>query len=143
MPVTCLAWMPAGVGEPVVGVDYVEVDCACYHACGDRVVVDLLEQVVGIASRKFDAAEIVGAHVVEVGVYVVAQTEIEAGIHQPAYARVDVVAAHVAPGYRHLRCAYDVGEMLVLITERLGYHESDVHVAALPHAFGEAVAGGA
>jgi len=96
--------------EPVVRVDYVAVDRAGYHSGHDRVVVDFLEQVVGVAAREFDAAQVVGAHVVEVGVDVVAEPEIEVGIHHAADTLLDVVAADVAPCHRHLRRAYDVGE---------------------------------
>ena len=36
-----------------------------------------------------------------------------------------------------------MSELAVFVTERLRDNESDVHIAALPHAFCETVAGGA
>ena len=81
-------------------------------------------------------------HVVEIGIDMVTETEVEIGIHQVADALLHILACHVAPCYRHLRCADDVGEVFLFIAERLGYDERDVHVATLPHALCKAVAGG-
>ena len=132
-----------GVGEPVVGVDDVARNRAGYHSCRYAVVVDFLEQVVGIASRELDAAEVVEAHVVEIGVDVVAQAEVHLGAHVASDALFHVVARHVAPCHRHLRCAYYAGETAVFVAPRLRDYEVYFHVAALPHAACEAVACGA
>ena len=64
------------VGEPVVAVDDVEGDCAGYDPGHDGVVVDLLEEVVGVAAGELDAPQVVEALVVEVGVDVRAQVEV-------------------------------------------------------------------
>ncbi len=65
-----------GIGQPVVAVDYVAVDGACDHSGRDRIIVDLFKKIVGIATRELYAAEIVGAHIVEIGIYMVAQTKV-------------------------------------------------------------------
>ncbi len=72
----------------------------------------------------------------------VAEAEIEVGVHDLAYAALDILAAHVAPCYGGLRRADDVGEVAFLVAERFGDYEGDFHVATLPHALGQAIAGG-
>ncbi len=72
----------------------------------------------------------------------VAETEVKLGIHHLADALLYVVARYVPPGHRGLGGSDNVGELLVLVAERLGDHEGYIHVAALPHAAGQAVAGG-
>ncbi len=48
-----LLGMDAGrIGEPVVTMDDVEINCAGNDACGDRVIVDFFENIVGVASSR-------------------------------------------------------------------------------------------
>ncbi len=90
------------IRQPVVGVDDVEIKRAGYHSRCDGVIVDLFQQIVRIASGEFNTAEIICTHIVEVGIYMVAQSEIEVGIHDIAYSLLHIVAAHVAPCDRNL-----------------------------------------
>ncbi len=130
------------IGQPVVGVDYIAVNSACNNSRHYRIIVDFLKQVIGITPRKLYAAEVIGAHVVEIGIDFVAQTEIQVGIHHLPYPALNIIAADVAPCHRHLRCADDVGKLPVFIAEWLGYDKGYVHISALPHAFCQAIAGG-
>ena len=131
------------IGQPVVAVDDVEIERAGYDACADRIVVDLFDKIVGIAARELETSQVVGAHIVEVGVDMVAQPVVEVGRHDAPDALLDIVAVDVAPGYRSLACADYVGKVAVFVAEGLGDDEGYIHVATLPHAASEAVAGGA
>ena len=91
-----------GICEPVVGVDHIEVKGASDHAGANRIVVDLFEKIVGVAAGEFETSEIVGAHVVEVGINMVSEPEVEVGIHIFAYAVFDVFAVYISPGDRYL-----------------------------------------
>ena len=71
----------------------------------------------------------------------VAETEVKLGVHKLADAGVDIITVDVAPCDRHLRVADNMGETAVFIAKRLGNDKCDVHVAALPHATGKAIAG--
>ena len=129
--------------QPVVRVDDVEIKRTGDHACNNRIVVDFFKKIVGIASRELYAAQIIGAHIVEIGINMVAEAVVQLRTHQTAYAGVDIVAVDIAPCHRHLRATDYVGEAFVFIAERLGDDEGYVHVATLPHALCQAVAGGA
>ena len=50
------------IGEPVVRVDDIKVDCAGYHSCHYRVVVDFLKQIVGISPRELYTPQVIGVH---------------------------------------------------------------------------------
>ena len=132
-----------GIGEPVVRVDDVEIERAGHDTGTYRVVVYLLDKIVGITAGKLDAPQVVGAHIVKIGIDMVAQTEIEVGGHDIADALAHIVGIDVAPAHGHLRHAHDVGEMVFLIAIRLGDDKGYLHVATLPHAFCETVARGA
>ena len=98
-----LLGMDAGrVGEPVVGVNHVEFLSAGYHAGANRVIVDFFQEIVGISAGELDASEIIQAHVVEVGIDMVAQTEILVRVHDVAYAAFHIFAAYVTPCHRDL-----------------------------------------
>ena len=88
--------------QPVVTVNDVTVDRAGNDTGCYRIIVDLFKKVVGIAARELDTSEIIGAHVIEVGIYMVAQTEIQIRIHHLADARLDIITGYIAPRNRHL-----------------------------------------
>ena len=71
----------------------------------------------------------------------VTETEVKLGVHEFANACIDIITVDVAPCHRNLRVADNMGETAVFVAKRLGNDKSDVHVAALPHATGETVAG--
>ena len=140
---TCLGMYSGRIGEPVVAMDDIEVERACNHTRGNRVVVDFLEKIRGIFAGELYATEVVGAHIVEVGIYMVAETEIKVGGHEFAYTCIDIVTVDIAPCNRHLRVADYMSEASVFVAIRLGNDKGYVHVATLPHTTGEAVAGSA
>ena len=127
------------VGEPVMAVNDVAVHGAGNDTRNDAVVVDFFEQVLGITSREFYTSQVVGAHVVEVAVDVVAQVEVHLRVHHVTDAALNIVPVHVAPCHRCAVGTDDVGEFFGLIAPGLGDDKGDVHVAILPHALGESV----
>ncbi len=64
------------IGQPVVRVYDVEINSAGHNAGHYRIVVDFFKKIVGIASRELYRAKVIGAHIVEIGVDVVAQAEV-------------------------------------------------------------------
>ena len=71
-------------GEPVVGVDDVEVLGPCHHSRYDGVVVDLLVEVGRVSACKLHGSQFVDVHVAEVGIDMVAQPVVVVGRHQSA-----------------------------------------------------------
>ena len=120
--------------------DNVEIQSPGYNAGSNGVVVDFFKKIVGIFAGKFYASQIIGAHIVEIGIYMVSEAEIQVGIHNLAYAGFYIVAVYVAPSNRNLRCAYYTGKTPVFIAERFGDDECYVHIAAFPHSTGQPVA---
>ena len=57
---------PRWVGEPVVRVNDVARHCPRYDTRHDRVVVDLLQQVVRVSSAKLQTAQVIGAAIAKV-----------------------------------------------------------------------------
>ena len=129
----------SGVGEPVMGVDDVAIDGSCDHARHNTVIVNLLEQVLRIASRELDAPKVVGAHVVEITIDVVTQVEVQLRIHHLADAALHIIPFHIAPGHRCAVSSDDVGKILRFVSPGLWDDKCDVHVSIFPHALSEAV----
>ena len=127
------------VGEPVVRVNDVAVHGACDDACHDGVVVDFLEEVFGVSSRELDASQVVGVHVVEVAVDVVAQVVVGLRIHHIADAAFDIVPVDIAPSHRSAVGANDFSEVLGFVAPGLRNDKGDVHVAILGHSLCETV----
>ncbi len=131
------------VCQPVVRVYDVAGHRTRYHAGDYRVVVDLLEYVVGVTPGELQAAQVVELHVAEVGVYMVAQVEVELRVHVLAQPGAYVVPAYVLPRYGGVARAYYVGKPFLLVAPGLGYDEGDAYAAVGVHALGQAVAGSA
>ncbi len=129
------------VGEPVVGVDDVELFGACHDTCNDRIVVDFLVQVAGIASGKLHTSQVVDVHVVEVGIDVVTEPEIGVGVHDVAYTVFHIVVVDVAPGNRHGVHGNDIGSIAALVAERMWQAQRDVDVALSLQALGDTEVG--
>ena len=68
-------------------------------------------------------------HIIEVGIKVVAQTEIVIRIHDISHAAFHIVVIDIAPYDRHRIHRHDTCSRLVLIAEGMRQAESDVHVA--------------
>ncbi len=79
------------IGQPVVCMDDVVVECACHHTCDNRVIVDFLMQVSWITTGKLHRTKVVDVHVVEISIQMVAQAEIQIRIHDVAHPFADIV----------------------------------------------------
>ena len=115
-----LGMYSGGVGEPVVGMDDVELFSTRHYACNDRVVVDFVVQVARIASGKLHGTQVVDVHVVEVGIDMVAQLEIIVGVHNVAHAVANIVVVDVAPGDGHGIHGNDACGMGLFVAEGVG-----------------------
>ena len=116
------------ISEPVVGVDDVIFLRPSHHSCHDGVVVYLLVKVVRVASGELHAPQIVHVHVVEVGIYVVAQSIVVVRTHHVAHTTLHVFIVNVAPCYRHSVHCHNVSVSLVFVAPRFGQTESYLYV---------------
>ena len=130
-----------GIGEPVVSVDDVEFFRACHHACDDRVVIDFLMQVRGIAARKLHSTQVVDVHVVEVGIDVVAIAIVVVRRHDRAHTLLHVVVVDVAPGNRHSIHGHDFASRAVFVAEGFRQTENGIDIALSMQALGDTVVG--
>ena len=112
-----------------MSMDNVKLHGASHDAGNNRVVIDFLVKVAGIAACKLHSAKVVDVHVVEVGIQMVAQTEIEVRVHDVTHTVANVVVADVAPGNRHRIHGHNLAGRAVLVAEGFGQTERDVHVA--------------
>ena len=117
------------ISQPVMGMNDVVVEGTSHHTGDDGIVVDFLVQVARIAASKLHGAQIVDVHVVEVSIQVVAQAEIEVGVHDVPYPFANIVSRHVAPGNGHSVHGYDVAGRTVFVAEGMRQTERNVHVA--------------
>ena len=127
------------IGEPVVGMDNVVLLLSGNDASHDGIVVDFFLQVVGIFSRKLDAAQIVGLAIGEVSIDVVAQGIVLFRCHARAEAFFDVVVVHISPNDGCFAQADDVHKTLIFVAPRFRNAEGDVHIGLLRHASCDAV----
>ena len=121
------------VGEPVVGVDNIEGFLACNHTGHNRVVVDFLEQVLGVAAREIDTAKVVGVEAAEVGIDAVAQVVILLGIHAVAVAFLHIVPVHVLPYHGRIGSSDDMHEVFFLVALRFRQDEGHITFASIDH----------
>ena len=70
-----------GIGQPVMGVNDVTGLGTCDHTCYDAVVIDLLEEVVGILARELDGTEVICPEVGEVRIDMIPQMVVELWAH--------------------------------------------------------------
>ena len=130
------------IGEPVVRVDNIAWNGACNHTSHNRIIVDFLNEVIGVTTGELDAAQVVGVHIIEITVDVISQIKISLRVHHIADTALHIFAAHVAPCDRRGVGANDSCKSLLFVAPRLGYNECDVHVAAIVHTFRKTVACG-
>ena len=118
-----------GIGEPVVGMDYIKLLGACYDTRNDAVVVYLLVKVAGIAACKLHTPKVVDVHIIEVSIYMLAQTIVVVGRHDVSNAVLHIVIVYVAPCYGHrIHGNYACG-MLFFVAERMWQAQSNLDVA--------------
>ena len=119
----------SGEGQPVMGVNDVELLSTC-HLTGDyRVVVDFLVQVAWVTAGKLHSAQVVDIHVVKVGIDMITQLEIVVGIHDVAYTLFHIVIVHITPGNGYGVHRHDAAGMLTLVAERVRQTEHCLNVA--------------
>ena len=131
-----------GIGEPVVGVDDVEVEGACHLSCDDGVVVDFLVQVAGIAASELHGTQVVDVHVVEVGIDMFAQPIVHLWRHDVADALFHIVVVHITVGDGHCIHGHDGSGAGILIAERFGQTEDGFDIALGVEALADAEVGG-
>lgn len=141
-PLICLAKMPAGVGEPVVSVNDVELLGARHLSGYDAVVVYLLVKVAWVSAGKLHAPQVVDVHIAEVGIYVVAEPVILIRVHQVADALLHVVAVNVLVHYWHAVHCHDTRVGVVFIAKRPWQAKRYLHVALGVQSFRNAEVGG-
>ncbi len=134
--------MDAGrIGQPVVRMNNVKLLGAGNHASDDRIVVDFLMQVAGIATGKLHSAQIIHMHVVEIGINMLTQLEIIVGIHHVTHAILHIVVADITPGDRHGIHGHDAASSLTLIAKRMWQTEHSLDVALCLQSFRNTIVG--
>ena len=125
-------------GEPVVGMNNVELLRACQHASDDREIVNLIMQIARIAPSEAHTTEVVKSlHVIEISIDVIAETIVvfSGMTHEAVF---DVVILHIAPGDRHLTHVNDF-EKFLLVACWLRHTECGLHIALYRQTLGDAV----
>ena len=130
-----------GVGQPVVRVDNIKVQRVCQHGCHCLVVANLLNEVIGVASREAHTTEVVGADAAVVVANTIAQVEILFGRHLAFHALLHIVVVVLFPYNRHAVRTDNLQERLVFIAPRLRDDEGDVHIGLLRHTARQTVTG--
>ena len=118
-----------GIGEPVVGVDDVELLATRHHTGNDRIIVDFLVQIARVTACKLHATQVVDMHKVEVGIDMVAVSVIIVGIHEVANPTAYVVEVDVAVSDGHTVHRNDARVGAVLVAPWLRQAERYVDVA--------------
>jgi len=124
-----------GISQPVVSVDNIELLRPRHHTGDDRVVVDLVVEIGGIAARKVHASQIVDVHIVEVGIDMVTEVVVFFRAHQVADALFDVVVVDISPCDGHTVHGHDVRKGVILIAPGLRQAEGDVDIALSVQSF--------
>ena len=131
----------SGEGQPIVSVDDIKLFGTGHLTSDDRVVVDLLVQVAGIAACKLHRTEVVDVHIIEVGIDMVTKLEIVVGIHDITHTLTYIVIVHIAPGDGNGVHSNDAAGMLALITEGMRQAEGDIHIALSLQTLGDTIVG--
>ena len=118
-----------GIGEPVVGVDDVELLATRHHTGNDRIIVDFLVQIARVTACKLHATQVVDMHKVEVGIDMVAVSVIIVGIHEVAHPTAYVVEVDIAVSDGHTVHRNDARVGAVLVAPWLRQAERYVDVA--------------
>ena len=129
------------IGEPVVGMDDVELLPACDDACADGVIVDFFQEVVRISAGKLDATQIVHMHVIEICVDVVAQFVVFLRVHDGTHPVLEGFITGIAPNNGRVPGSGYLEEALVFVAVRFWYHKDDIQVGLQGHSSGQTVTG--
>ena len=89
------------ISEPVVSMNYIKFLLSRHDTCYYRIVIYLLVQILRIASRKLQTAEVIHIHIVKIGIYMFPEREIKIGIHDVSHTSVHVVIINITPCDRH------------------------------------------
>ena len=129
------------IGQPVMGMDDVELLGSSHHTCDNRVIVDFLVQIARITACKLHCAEVIDVHIVEIGVDMVAIAEIIVGRHNVADATFDVLTADVAPRDGNGVHRHNLASRLVFVAKGMRQTEHRFDVALRVQTLRNAVVG--
>ena len=117
------------VCKPVVSMYDVKILLTRHDSSYDRVIVNLLVEILWISTSKLHTAKIVDIHIVEISVNMVTQLEIKVRRHNIANSRAHIVMADIPPCYRDcIHGNYPCG-ILAFITPWFRQTKSNVYVA--------------
>ena len=121
------------ISQPVVRMDNVILFRTGHHACNDRVVIDLFQQVIGITAGKFHASKIIHVTITEISINMIAEIIIFLRIHVFRQSLPDVVHLDITPYDRNITHSYYFQETLVFIAPGLRYTKSYIHIRLHSH----------
>ena len=102
------------IGEPIMGMNDIELNRTGNHPGYNRVIIYLLHQIIGVTSRKFDTTQIIG---------------------------FKIIPTYVSPCDRCIRSSDNMGKSFILVSVWFRYDKRDVYIATLCHAFGQPITG--
>ena len=131
-----------GVGQPIVGVDNIEIKAISKHRRHCLVVANLFDEIIGIAPGEAHATEVVGTYSAIVVSYAITEPEILFGGHSALHTLPHIVVTIFFPHDRYTVRSDDAQEGLVFVAPWFRDDESDVHIGLLCHTARQSVTGG-
>ena len=129
------------IGEPIMGMNDIELNRTGNHPGYNRVIIYLLHQIIGVTSRKFDTPQIIGFQIIKIRINMAAKIEIFLGIHTIAITLLYIIPTYVSPCDRCIRSSDNMGKSFILVSVWFRYDKCDVYIATLCHAFGQPITG--
>ena len=129
------------ISQPVVWVNNIKLLLTSYHTGYNRIVVDFFMQIIRISSWEFHATQIIGMHIIEVCINMVAQVIIKLRIHIMSYSIFYIIPLYVTPYNRHTVHSYNTQETLVFVSPRLRNTESNFHIFLLSKSMSQSITG--
>ena len=117
-----------GIGKPVVGMDDVVIERAGNDSGDNRIVIDFLMEIGGVSTGKLHRTEVIDVHIIEIRIDVVAQAEVEIGVHNVTHLVLHIVVIDIAPGDRHTVHRHDIGGAAVFIAPWFGQTEYRLYI---------------
>src|SRR5574344_2319208 len=115
--------------QPVMCMNDIEILLTSNNSCNNRVIINLLMQIVRIATTELHASQVIYIHIVKVGIYMVAQTEIQLRIHNITYPALNIIIIDITPCDWNIIHCYYVHKATILIPPWFRETECYVHVA--------------